>query len=141
MGYEVNKDIGPHDVDVESNSVYVKDGSDIVIHVRFKFSDGEIGDKDLYPTKSEKSLQIARKSLKIMGFDIDKRLVDELQDNPKLLAGQKVRVVVEEHEYNGNVTNRIAWINDIPKPASKAALKALTERLRNCKNDNASEAL
>jgi hypothetical protein len=143
MGYDVQQDLADHDVVVESHGLTDKDGdgSNIVINIRVRFKNGEIGSKDLYPCASDKALQIARKSLKAMGFDIDKRDIGELEENHALLAGAPVRVVVEEHEYNGKVTNRISWVNPIPKPAPKSSLADLTKRLRNAKNDNASEAL
>lgn len=141
MGYDVHQSLGDHDVSVESHSVTEKEPGVVVVSLRLKFQDGEIGNKDLYPLASEKSLQITRKTLRAMNFDIDKRDLGELQQNQKLLAGAKVRAVVEENEYNGKITNRISWVNAIPKPASKELLSSLTSRLRNMKNDNAEEAL
>src|SRR4051812_14698007 len=115
MGYDVNQALGDHEVAVESHGLTDKDGdgSNIVINLRFKFKDGEVGNKDLYPFASEKSLQIARKSLKAIGFDIDTRDIGELQENQTLLKGVRAILVVEEHEYKGNVANRIAWINAV----------------------------
>lgn len=140
MGYDVQQALGDHDVTVESNSLTEKEPGVIVVGFRLKFKNGEIGNKDLYPLASEKSLQITRKTLRAMGFDMDKRSLDELQ-TPALLKGASVRAVVEENEYNGKITNRISWINAIPKPPSKDAIKDLQLKLRNAKNDNAEEAL
>jgi hypothetical protein len=141
MGYDVQQSLGDHDVTVESHSITEKEPGVLVVSLRLKFSDGELGSKDLYPLASEKSLQITRKTLRAMGFDMDKRDLGELNKNGKLLAGAKVRAVVEENEFNGKITNRISWINAIPKPPSQDALKDLQAKLRNVKNDNAEEAL
>ena len=143
MSYDVQQDLGDHDAVVDSHGLTDKlgDGSNIVVNIRFKFKDGELGNKDLYPCASEKSLEITRKSLRAMGFDIDKRDIGELQENQTLLKGAAVRLVVGEHEYKGNVTNQIQWINAIQKPAPKSALSALTQKLRNVKKSNAEEAL
>jgi len=140
MAYDLNQGIGTHDVEVDTVDVIEK-GSDLIVHVRVKFKDGEIGDKDLYPIKSEKAAQICRKSLSAMGFSMDNRDLGEFQKNPALVKGNAVRVVVDESEYKGNVTNRISWINAIPKPASKSLLDQANAKLRNVKTDNASEAL
>lgn len=79
--------------------------------------------------------------MKAMGFDVDNRSLDEIVANPELLKGAKVGVTVEENVYNGNVTNRIAWINSIRKPPTKDGLSKLTSALRNAKDSNAEEAL
>lgn len=144
MSYDIEKQaLGEHEVTVESHGLTDRagDGSNIVVNLRFKFQNGEIGNKDLYPCASEKSLQITRKSLKAIGFDVDSRDIGELQDNQTLLAGAKVKVTVEEQEYKGQVSNRITWVNAIKKPAAKAALSALTSKLRTVKksNDNSEE--
>lgn len=143
MGYDLQQALGDHDVTVESVDLIDKDGdgANIILAVAVRFQSGEVGQKDLYATKSPKSAAIARKSLKAMGFDCDNRSLDEIIANRKLLAGAKIRAVVEEHEWNGNITNRIAWLNAIPKPPNKEALSKLTSALRNAKNDNAEEAL
>ena len=142
-GYDLSQDLGTHDVVVEAIEIIDKDGdgSNTVVAFRVKFKDGEIGNKDLYPDKSEKSLEITRKSLKAAGFDMDTRSTNELRENPKLMAGQMVRVVVEENEWNGNVTNRISWINAIPKAPTKAVLSKLDAKLRMVKKSNREEAL
>lgn len=49
-----------------------------------------------------KAMQMARKSLSVCGFDIDKRNLQELIDKPKLLAGKVVPVSISDNEYNGN---------------------------------------
>jgi hypothetical protein len=140
MGYDVQQALGEHDVDVDTIALEEK-GMDLIVHVRVRFKDGEIGNKDLYPIKSEKSAQMTRKVLRAMGFDMDTRDLGEIDKNPALLKGAKVRAVVEENEYNGNITHRISFINAIPKPPSGNLLKAATAKLRNAKNDNAEEAL
>jgi hypothetical protein len=143
MAYNVNQGVGPHEVEVQSINVVDKDGdgANIVLSVVVKFRDGELGQKDLYPCKGEKALGMARKSLKAMNFDIDKRSLDDLCENPATCAGVKIQVTVEENEYNGAVTNRIAWINAIPKTPPKKQVSSLTDALRLAKKANAEEAL
>ena len=140
MAYDLNQSIGTHDVTVDTIDIIEK-GADLIVHVRVKFKDGEMGDKDLYPVKSEKAAQICRKSLSAMGFSMDTRDLEEIQKNPEILKGNACRVVVDENDYKGNITNRISWINAIPKPASKSLLSQANAKLRNVKTDTASEAL
>ena len=142
-GYDLAQDLGEHEVTVLSTGLTDKDGdgTSIVVNCTFQFADGERGLKDLYPCATDKAAQITRKSLKAMGFDMDKNSTILLQEKPELLKGNKVRVVVEEHEYNGKITNRITWINAIKKPAPKASIANLDARLRNVKNVNAGEEL
>lgn len=139
---DVNKAVGSYKVKVRGVDVADKDGdgSNIQIMVGCVFDDGEAGIKYLGGT-SEKAIAIMRKSLKAMGFDVDKRDLSELQENPSLLDGNEVIAVVEENVWNGRTTNQIAWINAIPKKAPPAALSRLTAALRNAKNDNAEDNL
>ena len=142
-GYDLSQDLGDHDVTVESVELVDKDGdgANTVVACRFRFKDGEVGGKDLYPCKGDKSLALTRKALKAMGFDMDSRSTNELRENAALLKGNSVRVVVEEHEWNGNVTNRISWVNAIPKAPTKNALSSLDAKLRMVKKSNSEEAL
>jgi len=143
MGYDCQQGLGEHDVTLESIGFTDKDGdgSNIVLNMRIRFSDGEIGNKDLYPFSSDKSLQITRKTLKACGFDMDKRDLSEIMENPTLLKGAKIRATVEEHEWQGKVSNRISWINAIPKPIDKLALANLTMKLRQVKKENLNNEL
>lgn len=144
MGYDIERQaIGDHDVTVEWHGLTDKagDGSNVVINLRLKFQNGEVGNKDLYPCSSEKSLQITRKSLKAMGFDIDSRDISELESNHELLKGAKVRAVVEEQEYKGQVSNKITWINPIHKSPEKIVMANLTMKLRQVKKENLNDSL
>lgn len=144
MGYDIERQsIGEHEVTVDWHGLTDKagDGSNIVINLRLKFQDGEVGNKDLYPCSSEKSLQITRKSLKAMGFDIDSRDIGELESNHELLKGKKVRCTVDEQEYKGKVANKITWINPIPKAPEKIVLANLTMKLRQVKKENVDNEL
>jgi hypothetical protein len=140
-GYDVAQALGPHEVSVESHQIIEEEGGKLIVSFRLKFEDGEIGNKDFYPLSSEKSLEITRKGLRAMGFDIDSRNLSDLQSNQKLLSGIKVQATVEEHEYNGKISNRISWINPVRRPAQKKLMDLATERLRNAKKENAEEAL
>jgi hypothetical protein len=140
MGYDVQQELGEHDVSVDTVDL-IESGAELIVRVRVKFKDNEIGNKDLYPLKSEKSAQICRKSLSAIGFSMDTRDLGELQQNPSLLKGNPCRVVVEENDYKGNVTNRISWINAIPKAAGKSLLEKAQAKLRNVKTANTEESL
>jgi hypothetical protein len=140
-GYDVAQALGPHEVSVESHQVIEEEGGKLIVSFRLKFEDGEIGNKDFFPLASEKSLEITRKALRAMGFDIDKTNLSELQANQRLLSGVKVQATVEEHEYNGKISNRISWINPIKKPAQKKLMDLATQKLRSVKKENAEEVL
>jgi hypothetical protein len=140
MAYDLSQALGDHDVTVETVDL-IENGADLIVRCRLKFKDGEVGNKDLYPLKSEKSAQICRKSLSAMGFSMDTQDLGELQKNPAMLKGNACRVVVEENDYKGNVTNRISWINAIPKAAGKSLLEKAQAKLRNVKTQNTEEAL
>jgi len=142
MGYDLeHQGLGDHDVTVDTVDV-IEEGVKLVVKCRFRFKDGEIGNKDLYPINSEKSAQLTRKALSAMGFSMDDRDLGEPQKNPAMVKGNAVRVVVQENEYNGNTTNRIAFVNAIPKPASRSLLDKANAKLKAVKKDqNTSEEL
>ena len=141
MGYDVQQDLGEHDVTVLSHDIIEPEPGKLKVSFVVQFKDGERGNKDFYPLSSEKSLQMTRKVLRAMGFDMDQRDLGELQKNKELLKGAVIRAVVEENEYNGKITNRISYLNSIPKPASSTALADLQRKLKMVKKDNRSEEL
>jgi hypothetical protein len=49
--------------------------------------------------------------------------------------------VVAENEWNGRVTNQIAFLNAIPKKLEKAAISRLNAALKNVKKSNRTEEL
>ena len=79
---------------------------------------------------TEKSMELARKSLKSIGFDPDAHALDEFQRDPKLCVGNKAEIVIEDHEYNGKTSLRVKWINALPKPVEKNILAGITRSLR-----------
>lgn len=140
MGSEVQQALGKHEVTVTSVDIYEKAG-DEVISVLVHFEDGERSSKEYYPMKSEKSLEMTRGVLRAMGYDLDSKGLDPLLANNELLAGQKLQAVVAENEWNGRVTNQIAFLNAIPKKLEKAAISRLNAALKNVKKSNRTEEL
>lgn len=131
-GYDLQQDLGDHDVTVETVDV-IEEGSELIVKGRFRFKDGEVGNKDLYPLKNEKCAEMCRKALSAMGFNMDERDLGELQKNPTLLKGVPVRAVVQENEWNGKVKNQIAFINAIPRPAGRSLLDKANAALKAAK--------
>lgn len=141
MSYDVQQSLGDHDATVEWHGVSEATPGAVVVQIRFRFKDGEVGNKDLYPLASKKSTELSRKALRVLGFDIDSRDLGELEKNHELLKGVTCRLVVQENEYNGKVTNRIAFVNSIPKPASINSIAEATRRLRAAKKGGDDDAL
>lgn len=85
---------------------------------------------DQYPAViwlTPKAMGIARAQLKKCGFDIDARLLTDLEDDQTLLAGNIVPVEVEE--YKGKLQVRIL----AREPIKRERFSALTESLRAAK--------
>lgn len=76
---------------------------------------------------TDKAMGMARRALKVCGFDIDQHTLDLLDARPTMLAGKEVPLLVEE--YNGKQTVRI----DIDQRAEKALLDKTTAKLRAAK--------
>ena len=74
------------------------------IRVQFGIED-LAGGHDTIPAKiylTDASMGIARNRLKAMGFDVDARSTKELKDNPVLLAGNIVEILIVQ---NGSYMN------------------------------------
>jgi len=78
------------------------------------------------------AMGIARAKLKAVGFDIDQRQLEELDENPDLLAGTPVQVEVSEEVYNNKPYTKCEIVTDFGKP-DKPKMAALTEQLRKAK--------
>lgn len=88
---------------------------------------------------TDKAMGIARKSLKAIGFDVDKQNVLALDENPTLLAGNKCELDIRPETYNGETSLKVAWINPIPEPKSQATFDKITDQLRKVKKTDEAE--
>lgn len=117
-------EIGRHTVTIVSHDLTTL-GDKPAVKMFVTYPDGEDGDIAIW--LSEKSMGIARKSLKLCGFDPDKEDFGILADKQEHLKGRKVDVVVEE--YNGKMRAQIALGNTaLPKKdilAIQSALRAV----------------
>ena len=81
-----------------------------------------------------KAMGMARAALKKCGFDSDTHDVQELVDNPTLLEGEEVEIIVQD--YKGQ---RQASVNLRTAP-SKKRLSEITKSLRDAKKSDADAA-
>ncbi len=63
--------------------------------------------------------KIARKSLRVLGFDLDSGHVKDLHERPTLLAGRECELEIGEEEYEGKKRLRVQWINDLKDPGAE----------------------
>ena len=97
---------------------------------------GTIGDDDAYPVIwiTEASAGIARRKLKLCGFDCDANGPDpmgHLAANPDMLRGNRVKVLVTDDPTYGIKVDILA---NAPVEASK--LKAASDMLKSAKKSN-----
>src|SRR6185436_6956658 len=114
-------EIGRFDVEIQSHSLRTigdKDAASIV----FKTAGGEEGRALIFLT--ERSMGIARRSLKLCGLDLDKCSLADLQINQTLLAGNHVWVLIEE--WNGKMRAQI----DTNGAPEEARIKQLDKMLK-----------
>lgn len=109
---------------------------DVTVH------DDEEGDFDHFgyiwiSKETEKSLRMARKSMKAIGWDIDNDDLKALADLPLALKGKKCEVVIVEEVYNDQATLKIAFFNEPSKPGDPSLLDDLTKALRSVKSKKA----
>lgn len=104
-------EIGRHTVEIQSHDIATL-GSTPAVKLFVLYPDGEDGEVVIW--LSEKSMGIARKSLKLCGFDPDTTDFGTLADVQEYLKGRKVDVICEE--WNGKVRAQIALGNTaLPK--------------------------
>ena len=76
---------------------------------------------------TDKSMGMARRALKLCGFDIDQHTLDLLDARPTMLANKVVPLMVDE--YNGKQRVSI----DLDQRAEKGTMDAVTKKLRAAK--------
>lgn len=118
---------GCHFVEILSHDIRNIGDKEAVVLVAL-LPDGDTTDVLIFLT--EKSMGIARRSLRLCGFDPDKQSLSDLTDNPELLKGRKVSILAEE--WNGKIRANI-MLN--PEPTKKR-VHALDSMLRAAKSDN-----
>ena len=82
-----------------------------------------------------KALGMARQALKAIGFDIDGRNIEELDENPKALAGNPCPVRVVEDDYGGKLRKKAEIITSTAARIAKPRMDAITRALRDAASD------
>ena len=106
-------------------------GDKLVVALQCETEEGEQCFANVFITP--KSAGMARRALKTCGFDIDAQPLSVLDENPTLLSGRKVPLLVDE--WNGRMTISI----DLDARAEKAVLDKATAAMRAVKKDKESE--
>jgi len=113
--------LGSYEAEIVENSV--RDfGSKSAVSLYVRSDDGADGEVLIFMT--EKSMGIARASLKRCGFDVDTRDLEELANDRRLLEGMRVPLKVED--YKGKPSAKI----DLSGPPPKTEMQRLTTALR-----------
>ncbi len=97
-------------------------------------------EKTIWLTEGAK--KIARANLKDLGFNPDKQEIDVLIENPTMLIGNKVQIVVDTKEYKGVESWEVKYINPVPKDGGtgeRKDYKDLTKLLRDAKSAESDE--
>ena len=117
-------EIGRHTVTIQSHDITTL-ADKPVVKVFVKYPDGEDGEVIIW--LSEKAMGIARKSLKLCGFDPDTEDFGILADVQEHLKGRKIDIIAED--YNGKIRAQIALGNTaLPKKdilSIQSALRAV----------------
>lgn len=121
-------DLGPQRMEIVSHSTG-NVNSKFVVRIRGVNPQGESADVTIFFT--EKSMGMARASLKACGFDVDTHPLSALDSSPPMLKGNKVAIMVEE--FNGKTRCSI----DLNQRADKEQCDAMTKALRAAKKSNA----
>lgn len=127
-------EIGDYTGMITDNDVRQRNDKEYV-HLGIEVDDG-YGKKEHHIAKvwltTDKALSMARKKLKICGFDCDQNDIAVLQDDRKYLAGIEVPVTISDNATYGKQCD-IAMGDD--KPLEKEKASSMTHRLRAAKSD------
>lgn len=89
---------------------------------------------------TEASAGMTRKSLKAVGFDIDKYEVSDLDAKPEMLMGNEAEIVVDFDDYMINKGRegavKVKYVNSLSAKPKVAELKRLTQMLRQAKQQD-----
>jgi hypothetical protein len=121
--------IGHYTATIVENSVKTSGTGSTYISLLLQI-DEDMTDCKIYLTDKTINKRVAQKQLAKCGFDYDRDSLSLLSDNPKLLEGIKVPVVLEENEYRGQVRLQCNIDIESVKPASKEDMSKLQELLR-----------
>ena len=116
--------LGSYEAEIVENSVR-EFGTKSAVVLLVTTDSGANGEVLIFLT--DKSMGMARASLKRCGFDCDTRDLEELANDQKALAHMRIPLKVEI--YNGRPSAKI----DLSGPPAKTELKRLTEALRTVK--------
>ena len=128
-------DLGIQNGTIVSHSLAESQNGTPYVKLKVNIED-EVVDVAVY--LSDKAAGMARRALRLCGFDIDTESVYTLQTNTRKLAGNKVEINVHEEEWKGKVKVKydIAIVDPALKESSVAGLDAM---LRAAKADEESE--
>ena len=116
-----------HLATIEKNGVRDLGGTPAV-SIFLQADNGERGEALIWLTP--KSMGMARQSLKMCGFDVDKREISELDVDRKTLEGNRVAIYIDE--YNGKPQVRI----DTSAAPAKSVMAQITQALREAKKSD-----
>jgi len=118
-------EIGPHKGLIVGHSSAIINGKE-AIRITVEIT-GEDQNHNVLIYLTEKSIGMARASLKACGFDCDKQDLAEIDCTPPCLHGKVVDLIAEE--WNGKLRLSI----DLNRRMEKAQLSSLTKKLRDVK--------
>ncbi len=117
--------LGKCEAEIEENGLRSINGKSAV-SILARTLDGEPADVLIWLTPA--AMGMARAQLKVCGFDVDTEELELLTAEPRLLAGKRIPLNVEE--YKGRPQPRI----DLSAPPPKDEMKRLTQALRSAKS-------
>ena len=93
------------------------------VNLKFSVMDGDQEITNFLPIWiSDKAIGMARKSLKLIGFDLEKESIYTLANGSTLLAGNEFEVEVFEEEYKGEMQTKYRIpMGDAPLSAESAS--------------------
>lgn len=125
-------EIGLYEGIITDNDVRIRNDKEYV-HIGVEVDDG-YGKTENHIVKvwltTDKAIKMARKSLKVCGFNIDEQDLAILGEDRKFLAGNSIPIEISDNPPYGKQAN-IAISED--KPADKNKASSLTHRLRAAK--------
>lgn len=132
--YGPSLEIGKHPARAVGGALGTADTGTDQVAVEFEFVDGANKGQRIawYGYFTEKAEERTIKSLRIAGFQ-----GDDLSDLSSLGRADTpvVQLVLEESEYNGNVSVKVAWVNalggvGLKKPMDEDQAKSFAERMK-----------
>lgn len=119
---------GPQKGVVIRNRLGISSTGTLFVGLQFQVGENEVIPASIYIT--DKSMRMAGRQLAALGWDLATGDLQELEDQPLLLAGRETEIDIQEEEYNGKKSLKVVRIGPESEKPDKEKVAKMTAKLK-----------